>query len=357
MAMLVGELIDRGWRCELFVLEPNGPLRQKLEARGVVIRNGGFDSTATKPQKFLLLLRALFRLMLLVRNIKPSVIHAYLPLTNFMGALAGRIMNVPKVITSRRALGTHQDRHQYWKLFDRTANFLSDHVTVNSRAVWDDTVRRDGIDPRKLVHIANGLDTSELNKASQRRESIRRSLGLDDSQLAIVAVGNLIPYKGHSDLINAVPKILKIEPSAMFFLVGEDRGVGAALQSQARDLGVSANVLFLGRRDDVADVLAAMDVFVLPSHEEGFSNALLEAMASGLAIVATDVGGNGEALDRGRLGILVPSRNSDELAVAVINLVTNAAERRRLGQIAKAHVHTNYSVVDMVNAHVKLYES
>lgn len=357
MAMLVGALIDRGWSCELFVLETDGPLRQELEGRGVIIHNGGYDSAASRPRKIFLLLRALLRLFILVRRTKPNVLHAYLPLTNFMGAMAGRVAGIPKIITSRRALGTHQERHRFWKYFDRAANSFSHHVTVNSRAVWDDTVRRDAIDPIKLVHIANGLETGSLYAHSQSRESVRRMLGLGEDQLGLVAVGNLIPYKGHRDLINAVPDILKRIPNLLLFIVGEDRGIGASLKCLTEELGVSEFVQFMGRRSDVRKILSGMDLFVLPSHEEGFSNALLEAMASNLAIVATDVGGNREALDDGRLGILVPPHDADALAAAISRLLADVAGCRKLGRLASNHVRLNYSVMKMVNAHVSLYEA
>lgn len=357
MAMLIGALIDRGWSCELFVLEADGPLRQELEGRGAVIHNGGYDSTVTRSHKLVLLLRALLRLFILVRRTKPNVLHAYLPLTNFMGAVAGRMAGVPKVITSRRALGTHQERHLLWKYFDRVANFFSHHVTVNSRAVWNDTVRRDAIDPVKLVHIANGLDVGNMDTDSLNREYVRRMLGLGEGQLGLVAVGNLIPYKGHRDLINAVPELLKRIPNFLLFIVGEDRGIGASLKSLAEELGVSAFIQFMGRRNDVRKILAGMDLFILPSHEEGFSNALLEAMASSLAIVATDVGGNREALDDGRLGTLVQPHDAGALAKAISSLLTDVTECRKLGQLANAHVRINYSVMKMVNAYVSLYEA
>lgn len=357
MAMLAGALIDRGWVCELFVLEADGPLGQELEGRGAVIHNGGYDSTASLPRKLFLLLRALLRLFILVRRTKPKVLHAYLPLTNFMGAVAGRMAGVPKVITSRRALGTHQERHRLWKFFDRAANFFSHHVTVNSRAVWDDTVRRDAIDPIKLVHIANGLDEGILDTDPQGRESVRRMLGLREDQLGLVAVGNLIPYKGHRDLINAVPDILKRIPNLLLFIVGEDRGIGTSLKSLTEELGIYEFVQFMGRRNDVRKILSGMDLFVLPSHEEGFSNALLEAMASSLAVVATDVGGNREALDDGRLGILVPPYDADALAAAISGLLSDVTECRKLGQLANTHVRLNYGVMKMVHAYVSLYET
>lgn len=356
MTMLIGKVIGHGWHRDLFVLEAHGPLRREIEAHGVVIHDGGYDSTASRRLKAFQLLRALFRLWKLIRRIKPDVLHAYLPLTNFLGALAGCLDRVNLIITSRRALGTHQERHPLWKPLDRMANLLSDYVTVNSQAVGFDTIARDGINPKKLVYIPNGLDVTKFNKAASKREMMRQALGLGTGDIGVVVVGNLIPYKGHADLLRALPDIPNDEPVTRFFVVGEDRGIGTSLMRMAKELGVSERVIFLGRREDVAEIMAAMDIFVIPSHEEGFSNALLEAMVSGLAVIATDVGGNREALEGGNLGILVPPRDPVALAAAIKRLLADGDTRLLLGCCAKQCVSTKYTVAAMVDAHVTLYQ-
>lgn len=356
MAMLMRELIGRGWHCELFVLEAHGPLRRGLEADGVVIHDGGYNSTAARWLKALQLARAFFRLWSLARRTRPDILHAYLPLTNLMGAVAGRMSGINLIITSRRALATHQSRHPWWKPFDRLANWLSHQVIVNSRAVADDTVARDRIDPTKLLIIPNGLDAARFDRATAKRHTMRQTLGLESGAIGVVVVGNLLPYKGHADLLRALPDIVHAEPTARFFLVGEDRGIGTSLMRLAEELGVSQHVVFLGRQEDVAEILAAMDVFVLTSHEEGFSNALLEAMASGLAVVATDVGGNREALEEDNLGILVPSRNPVALATAIKHLLAEGETRLHLGCRAQQCVRSKYTVAAMVDAHVALYQ-
>jgi len=355
MVLLILELKKRGFHCEVFALADQGPLHRDLEAHRVVVLNGGYDPNVAFLLKVLQLSRALFRLIALSFRMKPDVIHAYLPLTNFLGALAGRMTGVDKIITSRRALGTHQDRHRLWKPFDQIANLLSDCVTANSHAVANDTVVRDGADRKKLAIIPNGIDCKRFDVAVKKREVMRQALGLKAGEFGVIMVGNLIPYKGHADFLQALPYIVKTVSNLRLFLVGEDRGVWKILKGMANDLGVADYVIYLGCRDDVAEVLAAMDIFVMPSHEEGFSNALLEAMASGLAIVATDVGGNREALENGNLGILLPPRNPVGLADAVRYLLTNKDFCLQLGLRAKQTVKTKYAVAAMVNAHIALY--
>ncbi|MCZ7559489.1 MAG: glycosyltransferase [Burkholderiaceae bacterium] len=355
MALLIRELSARDWQCELFVLEARGSLRDAIDASGAAIHDGGYDSGAPGWRRAGQIARALLRLWFVARRARPDVLHAFLPLTNFLGAVAGWAARVPLVLTSRRALGTHQDRHPLWKPFDRVANALSHRITVNSRAVGEDTVARDAVRRDKLVLIPNGMEFSRFDAAAGTRGTMRRHLRLGPQDQAIVAVGNLLAYKGHDDLVRALPAVLERHPRARLFLAGEDRGREPDLRQIAASLAVLPAIVFLGRRDDVPALLAAMDVFVLPSHEEGFSNALLEAMASGLGIVATNVGGNPEALDHGACGLLVPARDPVVLAQAVSRLLGDEGERAAFGRRASDSVRTRYPVSAMVDAHLSLY--
>lgn len=354
MVLLIRELKKRGWRGELFVLEAKGPFKSILEQDGIPIHDGGYDSEARKGVKVFLLLRAVFRFWRLVRRVRPDALHAYLQMTNFIGALVGRAAGVRKVITSRRALGTHQDRHPYRKWLDRIANALSDHVTVNSNAVGQDTIFRDRIAPEKLVLIRNGLDFGRFSGQERASDAARKNLGLGGDEFGIIKVGNLIPYKGHADLVNALPKVLEKRTNVRLFLVGEDRGIQADLERLASSLGVSDRVHFLGRRNDVPSLLMAMDLYVMASHEEGSSNALLEAMAAGLPIVATDVGGNREALEDGRAGMLVPPHDPGSLALAIGKLLDDDVLRSQVAAKAKSCAQA-YGIPKMVEAHIRLY--
>jgi glycosyltransferase involved in cell wall biosynthesis len=354
MTLLVRELKRQGHQCELFVLEAKGPFKSVLEQDGIPVHDGGCDSMAPRAIKAFLLLRAMVRFWLLALRVKPDVLHAYLPLMNFMGSLAGRAAGVGKIITSRRALGTYQDSHPNQKVFYKLANALSDRVTVNSDAVWRDVVCRDGIAPEKLVLIRNGLDIGRFSGQEGVRGVVRENIGLGGDEFGIIKVGNLIPYKGHADLINALPKVLEKRGNARLFLVGEDRGIQIDLERLASSLAVSDRVHFLGRRNDVPSLLMAMDLYVMASHEEGSSNALLEAMAAGLPIVATDVGGNREALDDGRAGLLAPPHDPAALSQAIGKLIADDAMRSQVAAKAKAHAQS-YSIPDMVEAHIRLY--
>jgi glycosyltransferase involved in cell wall biosynthesis len=301
--------------------------------------------------------RAIFHLWRVALSHKPDVLHAYLPLTNFLGALAARLAGVNIVITSRRALGKHQDRHQLWMLFDRMANRLSTFVTVNSKAVGLDTIARDGIAPDKLVLINNGLDFAAYDELAKGAERIRQSLGLDEDTIGILSAGNLIPYKGYGDLFQAIARLKPGTRPLRFFIAGRDDGIGGELKRKLRDLHIADRVVFLGQYDNVPRLMAAMDMFVMPSHEEGFSNALLEAMAAGLPIITTRVGGNPEALEDGLYGDLVPPHDPAVLAEAIEKVINSLDRARITGRKGAQHVRSRYGAEVMVQSYIALYDS
>lgn len=352
MAMLALSLVKRGYRCEVFALQADGPWGRTLRDAGIVIHDGRY-SGGTLFKKFISLITIFFRLWFCAVKFRPNAIHAYLPLTNFMGAVAGRAAFIPVVITSRRALGNHQDRNPGWKWFDRISNAFSTKVTVNSQAVAEDTMKRDAIEQEKLVCIHNGLDFLRFQIDSQARDKVRSRLGVSPGIFLWVKVANLIPYKGHSDLLEAFA--ILVDKSVKLVLIGEDRGIQGALQEQAENLGIGERVIFLGRRSDIPQLLSAMDGYVMASHEEGFSNAILEAMAAGLPIVATSVGGNREALQEGRLGMLVPAHDSIAMADAMNRLMMDASYRKQISRDALSAVSELYSIDSMVDSHINLY--
>jgi glycosyltransferase involved in cell wall biosynthesis len=358
LAMLAGGLAAEGWACHVFALDATGPMRAKLVDVGVFVHDGGARlAGSTSPFRATGLAGACARLVSLCRRKRPGVLHAFLPLANLVGAIAGRLAGVPRIVTSRRGLGTHQDRAPFWKPFERLANRLSDEIVANSAAVAADATTRDRLPAGRVRVIPNGLELKRFLDASPRRQAMRAVLGLGGDDIAIANVANLIPYKGQAELVEALAGIRPAHPGARLFLVGEDRGLGPDLLRLAEAHGIADRVVFLGRRDDVAELLAAMDLFVLASHEEGSSNALLEAMAAGVPVVATAVGGNSEALENGALGALVPARDSSTLAQAISDVLDAPDAARQRAATARARVAERYSVPAMIAAYRALYDA
>jgi glycosyltransferase involved in cell wall biosynthesis len=273
-----------------------------------------------------------------------------------MGALAGRMAGIGTIVTSRRALGTHQDRHRWWTLFDRVANRYSTLITANSQAVIVDTVQRDHVNPAKMRLIYNGLNLQAAQNVAEDRKVIRQGFGLKSDDVALVFVANLIEYKGHRELIDAFSRIHSTHPFVHLFLIGEDRGIGRSLREFAESLGVAPWVNFLGRRSDVKKLLAAMDLGVMASHEEGFSNALLEKLAAGLPVLATDVGGNPEALAGVPDCMMVSARSPDDMAHGLLTMISKLDDSRIHGDQRSMMIRNRYSIESMVEKHVMLYD-
>ena len=356
VVMLVDGLVARGWTVSVLALEKSGALIAKLEQAGVRVLDGGYRASARPWLKVLLLALCEIRLFRHALIDRPDVIHSFLPLSNFMSALAGRLAFVPLVITSRRGLGRHQERYPPSRWLDRIANALSDVVTANSQAVALDTQIRDGYDISRIVVIPNGLDFSHIAAAGDHRDQTRSELGLSTSDIAIVMVANLIPYKGHPELIEAFARVAAGDSRLKLLLIGEDRGIMQNLIDDARRHGVVERINLMGQRADVPRLLGAMDIGVLASHEEGFSNALLEKLVAGLPVVATSVGGTPEALEGMPDCFLVKPHDAEDLArglkAAIGRLGADDANRN----IRQQRVRERYSVGAMVDAYERLYE-
>ena len=355
MVTLVKGIHNCNYFCHVFSLQLDGILKADLADVGVPVYSGGLKKgdLSKAPWK---LISAQWKLIRTIQQLKPIIVHSFLPLVTFMGALAGRLSQVPLVITSRRALGTHQERFAILRPLDLMANFLSHSVTVNSKAVLSDVIKRDRASSDKLVLIYNGINFVPFEVASRIRDKLRGEMGLTGSDKVIIVVANLIPYKGHFDFLKAARLVSDRIPTALFWLVGDDRNIQNDLEHVASILGIHERVRFMGQRCDIDNLLAVSNLAVLPSHEEGFSNVILESMAAGLPVVATSVGGNPEAVVDGVTGWLVPPRNPVLMAEKIVDLLGNPQRAMSWGERGRRRVKALFSLEKMVQAYVKLYE-
>ena len=193
------------------------------------------------------------------------------------------------LVMSRRSLNRYQARLPGVGAFERLLHRRLRVALANSAAICRELVDEEGIPPERVVLIPNGIDPTRFRSRAPREKS-RRELSIPDGDLVLCTVANLIPYKGHGDLLRGLAAVRGELPPWRLLCVGA--GDAAPLRRLADDLGIGRNVFWLGPRGDVPDVLAACDIGILASHEEGFSNALLEKMACALPLVATRVGGN-----------------------------------------------------------------
>jgi glycosyltransferase involved in cell wall biosynthesis len=289
-----------------------------------------------------------------LRARRPDLLHFFLPESYLVGSLAAVIARQRLSLMSRRSLARYQGNHPVLARLERKLHHRTAALIGNSQAVIDELVAEIG-DRRKVGLIHNGVEVPPLPGTADR-ERCRRRLGLPDGAFVMAIVANLIPYKGHADLLAALGAIAPRLPRPWRLLVvGRDEGIGASLREQAKGSGLAEQVIWLGERMDVEAILPAVDLALLVSHEEGFSNALIEAMAQGLPVVATAVGGNLDAIVDGQSGRLVPVGDSGRLGDAILELAWDAAARRRIGAAARERTLALFSRTACLDRYERLY--
>jgi glycosyltransferase involved in cell wall biosynthesis len=301
-------------------------------------------------------LRTVGSLIRIFRREKPDILHAYLPAANVIGPIAARLSGVPRVIVSKRSLADYKAGYPFLRQVELLGNRLADVVLVNSDAVQRDVERTERYWERKFRKIYNGVApipfwTKEAAEAFRQRE------GFPADALVVLCVSNFYPYKGHEELVEAFARIVPAFPNVILLMVGRDSGTMEATKARVRERGIEGSVRFVGSRTDVPDLLRASDLFVHPSREEGFSNAILEAMAAGLPVVACAVGGNPEAVVDRETGRLVPSRDAAAFASAVAELLADPEKRKAMGEAGRVRATERFSLDRMVGEMESLYES
>jgi glycosyltransferase involved in cell wall biosynthesis len=299
-------------------------------------------------------LRERLRLARYIRQHGIQLVHAYGFYPNLFAVPAARLAGARAVIASIR------DSGDLWTALQRRAQRailrLADHVVVNAQAVAD-VLTREGYDRRKLSVIRNGIRAAVPGTRPDGR--LRTQLRIPESAPVVTVVSRLTQndgyeFKGIHHFLDAVASLRDRFGGARFLIVG-DGPSRADLEAHAARVGIADRVTFAGFRLDIPDILATSTIAVLPSLSEGLSNSLLEAMAAGLPVVATRVGGNPEAVGEGEGGLLVPPGDDRALAEAIATLLVNVTLRVRLGHAARRRVDRLFSVNRMLQETETLY--
>lgn len=339
----------RGLDISLFVLERGGKLEAAMTAAGVEVAG-----PVRRLPRRLHALRAGISLRHHLRHVRPDIAHFFLSEPYLIGSFAMSGLGGIRSVMSRRSLNAYQARHP---LLARVERWLHGHTAVllgNSSAVVAE-LRAECEEVEKIGLIHNGIEISAAVDVGTRQR-VRERLRLPADSFVIAVNANLIPYKGHRDLFAALDLIKdKLSTPWRLLLIGRDQGIESELRSLAEESGFAGHVEWLGERSDAQALLAAADIAVLPSHEEGFSNSLIEAMCCGLPVIATSVGGNVDAVAHEATGLLTPVRDPQALAVALMRFYEDAGLRSRLGAAARARAVSNFSIDDCVARYVNLY--
>jgi glycosyltransferase involved in cell wall biosynthesis len=342
------KLIDRDrFEPMLCCLTGEGALLDAARDTGVPVFDGGMRSGFQPHQTFL----AACRLASLARRERVDVVHNYLLRANIVGTIAARLARVPVVLTSKR--GCHE-RRGVELAGAKLSNWLADRVTANAEAVRDFVHGNEGCPKDKMVVIPSGVDTDRFQPLPSGDYKTR--LGLSPDRPVVGVVTRMRVRKGVEEFLRAMDLVRQRFPGAQAAVAGEVT-LDDELQRLVDGSGLGNDLHLLGRRSDMPEVLSAFDMFVLSSHDEGMSNAVLEAMSMELPVVATDVGGTGEVVRHGESGLLVPAKDPLPLAAAMIEILSDPIRGRAMGRLGRQIVIDGFSARSMVRQMETLYLS
>lgn len=300
-------------------------------------------------------IRALIWLFQLIKKRTIRLIVTYHEGSDFLGLMAAGLSGVP-IISSRRDMGYKLNK-RHIAAYRLCSNHF-DAIIAVSEAVKKMMVAREKTAPNKIVTINNGVDV-DLFSGSYNRMEIRSGLGLNKHENVIGMIGSLRKIKGHKYLIEAASKVIRHIPETKFLIVGRDYNdpecSEKVLTHIARKLGVTNHLIFTGERSDVPELLSAVDIIVNPSLSEGMSNTILEAMAAGKTVIASDVGGNREVINDHENGFLFPPRDTQTLANIIINCLKNPKETALIARRAQEIAGERYSLQLMCEQNMALY--
>ena len=293
----------------------------------------------------------LYRLM---KKKQIHVVRTHRYRSNLYGRLAAFLAGVPVIIASVHD-NYRTDKRPKRRIMNRILSKITDKIVAVSEDVKEDIIRYDSINPSKIDVIPNGIDVERFNPEKNTTD-IRKEFSLEDDDIVIGFIGRIVPAKGLEYLLNALPYLKEEFKSIKLLIVGEGSLV-EKLKESAKKNNIFDNILFTGRRRDIPEILASINIFVMPSIAEGLPNALLEAMAMGKPIVTTEVGGIPEIVKNGFNGLLVPPRDTLSLSKAIKELISNDRLAAKLGQAARDLVHDNLSIKAIAQKWQSLYLS
>ncbi len=332
-----------------------------LERRGVLLDAEVTETFGTVPEFPLTsfydanMARQLKHFVAYLRSNKVDIVQTHDFYTNIFGMLGAKVAGIPVRIAAKRETGLRTSVQQF---IERRAFGAAGAVIVNSETVRR-YLSRAGVPKRKLRLVYNGIDQGRFSERPGEREASLHELGLPASGefRYVTMVANLRErVKNHEMFLRAAVRVTQEVKGSAFVVAGEGERL-RLITSMARRLGLQDRISFLGRCNRVPDLLSLSEIGVLTSDSEGFSNSILEYMAAGLPVVATDVGGAAEAVVEGQSGFLVPPNDDGELAARLIGLLNDRELSRRLGRNGRRRVAEKFSTEAQLANTLAVYES
>ncbi|MEZ4617171.1 MAG: glycosyltransferase family 4 protein [Caldilineaceae bacterium] len=305
--------------------------------------------------------KALAQLVRLMRRERFTIVHTHTPKPGLLGQLAARIAGVPVVVNTLHGFYFHDGMQPLWRNFyiftEKVAARCSDLILSQNAEDIATAVRTGICEAGAIEYLGNGIDLRRFDRsriAPATLTALRQELQLDPQRPVVGFVGRLVAEKGIHELLGAAQQLLAVRPETQFLLVGpiDHEKADAITPAIAADYGVAHACTFAGLRQDMPELYALMDLFVLPSHREGFPRSPMEASAMGVPCVVTDIRGCREAVYGGENGLLTPLGDVTALAQALIGLLQTPAQAQAMGQAGRRLAEAQFDE-ELVFAKVK----
>lgn len=355
---IIGQLSIGGTEKQLYELVKNID-KKNFQPIIISLSHGGFWSEEIKKLDIELIelkrkkskeFKRLFHIVWLLHKIKPDIVHTFLFPANSYGRIASIVNRVPVIVSSERNLPElGKDKNTYMILIDKILSFFSDAIICNSMVAADMLVRVHHFNKNKIFVIHNGININQSNISLK-----------ENHNFSIGTVCRLKHQKNLKLFIDMARQLLNKKNNLKFIIIG-DGPLKSELENYAVKLGLKECIFFLGEKKNVFDFLRKINVFVLTSLYEGLSNAIMEAMISGLPVVATDVGGNRELISNGETGFLCQPNNISDLVEKVMYIIDNPKKAEEMGRNGRVKIINEFSIDKMVkkteNIYLRLLES
>lgn len=331
-------------------IQDRGELAQEVESLGIpvhalgLMERGGFDR------------RVVPTLRSLIRAQRVELVHSHLYHANLYGRLAAWREDIPIIASVHN---TYSRRKWHRHLINRLLARVTYRITAGSADVERDILDHDRVAPEKVLRLPNCIDLDRV-ATSLTPAAAKQRLGFGAADLVIATVGRMEEQKGHAFLLDAFASLRQqkqLDGMPLRLLVVGDGRLKSATEQRAADLGIAGACRFPGSIRDLAEIYRAIDLFVMPSLWEGLSLAMLEAMAAGLPMIATDVGGARDVLGDGARGILVPAGDAGALAQAICSLLVDAGKCAAMAISGSRYVRENYGVAALSRQLAELYQA
>jgi glycosyltransferase involved in cell wall biosynthesis len=345
---------------EVIGVSAPGPFVDQLEAWGIRHEPLQHATRSVAVGRDVMALAELWRLF---RRLRPDIVHTHNPKPGLYGRVAARVAGVPGIVNTVHGLYASPEdpiaRRGVVYALERLASLCSKAELVQNPEDLS-VLARLGVPRDKLVHLGNGVDLHRFRPPHNElaRCRAREAFGIDADAVVVGTVARLVWQKGFAELFAAADRLHRTHPNLVFLVVGgpDTAKVDAISAEDLTAIGRRGRFIFAGERDDIESIYCAFDLFVLPSHREGFPRSAMEAAASGLPVIATDIRGCRQAVAHGQTGLLTPVRDPVRLASAISELADDAALRRRMGAAGRRKAEAEFDDQAVIAKTLEVYD-